>query len=153
MNWGAEDFLAAAIMLCGLGGLFWLAMRQSADPRYLVGAAIALGSILLLVWVSLAVGIIGDEGNPANLVFAAVIAVAVIGAIASRLGPAGLSRAMLATAAAQGAAGAVAVFLTARQPDAPGVWTIVCFNLLLAAAFVVSAWLFRAASQVHRPRN
>jgi hypothetical protein len=53
--------------------------------------------------VNLAVGMIGDEGNPANLLFGAVILVGVVGTLLAGFRPRGTGRAMQAAAAAQGA--------------------------------------------------
>lgn len=57
VNWGPEDFLAAALLI-GLAGLgFELAARLSRGRavRWIVAGAVLLG--VLLVWAELAVGI------------------------------------------------------------------------------------------------
>ena len=150
MNWGAEDFAAAGLIFGAVLVAFWLAWRQSSRIAYLMAIASGLGAVFLIVWVSLAVGFISEPGHPANLVFAAVLAVAVIGAVLSRLEPRGLSRAMWATAAVQAAAGAIAVILTAQTPGTSGVWIVTGFSLGLVAAFVFSAWLFRIEDGMQR---
>ena len=143
MNWGAEDFVAAGLILGSVFTAFWLAWRRSTRIAYLMAFAAGLGAAFLLVWVSLAVGIIGEPGHAANLVFTAVILAAVAGAAWSRLEPGRLSRAMWVTACVQAAAGIFAVIVTARMPGAPGVWLVAGFNAGLAAVFAFSAWLFR----------
>ena len=57
MNWGAEDFLAAAILLTGAGVGVWTVRRfaPTAGLR-LIGYALLL-TALLLIWAELAVGI------------------------------------------------------------------------------------------------
>lgn len=150
MNWGAEDFLAAGLILGATLGAMWLAWQQSKRMAYLMAFAVGLGAVFLLVWVSLAVGIIGEPDHPANLVFVAVLAVAIIGAAISRLKPGGLSRAMWATASAQLAAGATAIILTGLTPGAPGLWVVTGFNLAILAAFALSAWLFRIEDGMQR---
>lgn len=150
MNWGAEDFVAAGLMLGALLAMSWLASRQSKRIAYLTAFAVGLGAVFLLVWVSLAVGIIGEPREPANLVFAGVLAVAAVGTARSKLSPGGLSRAMGAAAAAQLAAGAIAVTVTAMTPGAAGLWVVTVFNLGLAAAFAFSAWLFRIDDGMRR---
>ena len=97
----------------------------------------------------LAVGIIGAEGNPANLIYAAVILVAAGGAALARLEAAGMSRAMLAAAGLQAAACGVAVAVTAGQGT--GFATITAFNILLLLAFLVSAGLFGFQARQARP--
>ena len=70
---------------------FELALRVSDDLIYRAGSGLAIAATFLLVWVNLAVGFIGDTADPANLMFAGVILVAVIGAIIARLRPAGMA--------------------------------------------------------------
>lgn len=57
MNWGAEDFLAAAVLLGGFGLAFELAVRVTRNPIVRTVTGLALGVLLLLVWAELAVGI------------------------------------------------------------------------------------------------
>ena len=150
MNWGTEDFAAAGLIFGAVLVAFWLAWRQSSSIAYLMAFAAGLGALFLIVWVSLAVGIIGEPGHPTNLVFAAVLAVAVIGAIVSRLEPLRLSRTMWVTAAVQAAAGVTTVILTALTPGASGVLIVAGFSLGLVAAFALSAWLFRIEDGMRR---
>jgi hypothetical protein len=150
MNWGAEDFLATGLILGATLGAIWLALQQSKRMAYLMAFAVGLGAVFLLVWVSLAVGIIGEPGEPANLVFAGVLAVAAVGTARSKLSPGGLSWAMGVAAGAQLAASAIAVAVTAMTPGAAGLWVVTVFNLGLAAAFGFSAWLFRIDDGMRR---
>jgi hypothetical protein len=64
---------------------------------------------LLLVWLSLGVGIIGQDGDPANAMYFGVLAVGIVGALIARFRPGGMSRALLATALAQATVGAIAL--------------------------------------------
>lgn len=58
---------------------------------------------------NLAVGIIGSEEHPANLVFGGVLAVGVIGAVMGRFRPTTMGRALIATALAQASASGIAL--------------------------------------------
>ena len=51
-------------------------MRRNTAYRSAVG--IALGAAVILVWLSLGVGIIGADGDPANLMYFGVLAVGII---------------------------------------------------------------------------
>lgn len=57
VNWGPEDFVAAAILLGGTGLALEVAARVLVDPRKRVLAALAIIGTLLVVWAELAVGI------------------------------------------------------------------------------------------------
>ena len=65
---------------------------------YRIAAAIAVATPLFLVWTILAVGIIGNESNPANLIYFAVLAVSVTGTFIVRGQPDGMARTLLASA-------------------------------------------------------
>ena len=57
MNWGAEDFIAAAILLGGAMAGVWAVRRYAPNPTMrLIGYALVLAA-LLLIWAELAVGI------------------------------------------------------------------------------------------------
>ena len=68
------------------------------DYRSAIGVALAAACIL--VWLSLGVGIIGKDGDPANLMYFGVLAVGIIGAIVARFRPQGMARALFAMALA-----------------------------------------------------
>ncbi|NBW76351.1 MAG: hypothetical protein EBR34_11195 [Sphingomonadaceae bacterium] len=58
VNWGVEDFLAAAVLLGGGGLALEVAARLLADPRKRALAALVILGLLLVLWAELAVGIL-----------------------------------------------------------------------------------------------
>jgi hypothetical protein len=109
VNWTVSDFAFAAGLLLGVGLVFEVTLRLTANAAYRTAVAVALTAAFLLVWVNGAVGIIGSERNPANLMYAGVLAVALAGAIVARFRPGGMAWALAATALAQAAVGAIAL--------------------------------------------
>lgn len=59
VNWGLEDFVAAAVLLGGAGAAMVLAWRTIAGRRKRVAAVGAIALATLLVWAELAVGLFG----------------------------------------------------------------------------------------------
>ncbi|MBI5939635.1 MAG: hypothetical protein HY859_04335, partial [Caulobacterales bacterium] len=106
--WTGSDFVAFGVMLAVLCGGVELAVRLSRNNGYRVAAGIALVAGFLMVWMNLAVGIIGNQDNPANQMFFGVLAVGLLGALIARFRAAGLARAMVAMAIAQGLVAVVA---------------------------------------------
>jgi hypothetical protein len=146
VNWTLSDFIFAAAMFGIVGGLFELTVRASGNKWYRGGVALALLTSFLLVWVNGAVGVIGDEGNPANLMFFVVILMAIAGAIAARFEARGMARAMIVAAGAQMAVAAIvlAAGLGANEPPGmAGVVIIICF---FAVLWFLSAFCFRKAA-------
>ena len=112
---------------------------------YRFAFALALGAAFLLVWVSLGVGLIGADGDPANAMYAGVIAVGVIGALVSRLERRGMARTLVAMALAQAVVGAIALVGGLGRPWS-GPLEIVLSNAFFAALFLASARFFRRAA-------
>lgn len=137
VDWGPADFLlmGALFGIIGLGIEYFI--RHSRSLPYRLGAVVAIITAFLTIWVNLAVGMIGDN-NPYNLLFGAVLMLALIGAILARFRAAGLAKAALATAAAQAlvAAGGFA-------QDARGAM----FSGLFALPWLLSAALFARAAR------
>lgn len=136
--WTASDFVFMAALVGGVRIAFELAARKG-DTAYRIGAGAALAAAFLLVWVNAAVGMIGSEDNPYNLLFGGVLAVALTGATVARFRPAGMARAMLAAAAAAHVAVAVGGLFT----DGRGV----VLSMVLAGLWLIAAAAFRKAAR------
>ncbi len=139
VTWGPGDFLFAIILVTGVGLGFELAARLSPMRAYRGAAALALAASCFMIWVNGAVGIIGSEDNPINLLFFAVLVVGLAGAVIARLRPLGMSRTMMAMAATQVA---VAITLLATGHGFVGPITVFFSGLWLA-----SGWLFHKAAR------
>lgn len=138
VNWTALDFAVMGAMLALACGAVELAIRASGAWTYRLAALAAIGTAFLLVWVNLAVGFIGDEGNPANLMFAGVLGTAAVGSAIARLRARGMAITMACTSIAQGAVGIIA-----RDQD----WAVLPATLVFMGAWLVSAGLFALAAR------
>lgn len=137
--WTTVDFVLAGMLLFGAGMVFELLASRRGDRRYRVAVAAAVGTGLFLVWSNLAVGLIGSEGNPANLMYLGVLAVAGIGSLAARLQPAGMARAMFAAA--------IAHLLIAVIAQLGGQGPTYAVNGFFAVLWSGAALLFRRAAR------
>jgi len=99
--WGIEDFAVVGTLLFALCGTIELAARTSMNRLFVSGVALAAAGGFLLVFINLAVGVIGDESNPRNLAFFAIPAVGFLGALISRFRAAILIQLLVAMAAIQ----------------------------------------------------
>jgi hypothetical protein len=151
VQWTALDFGAAALLLGALGGgLEWL-FRRGGGAAYRLGAGLAAFATFGLIWVNLAVGIIGSGENDANWLYALVIATVVGGGIVTGGRAAGMARVSLTAAALQVGIAAVAV-PAGWGSDGP-IWPrdVVGATAILTAMWLAAAWLFaRAAGQARR---
>jgi hypothetical protein len=74
---------------------------RTCNTAYRFAVGVALAAAFILVWLNLAVGVIGTEDDLATLMYVGVLAVGIIGAIIARFRPHGMARALFATALAQ----------------------------------------------------
>lgn len=147
VDWGPADFIIIGFMLVLVCGAVELAVRASGHIAFRAGTGVAAVAAFLLIWINLAVGIIGDEGNPANLLFGGVLAVALGGALVARSSAAGMARVMVATALAQGAVAAIALLAGFGATEPPGPAGILALNGFFVALWLLSAWLFATAAR------
>ncbi|GAB3229310.1 hypothetical protein GCM10027346_14660 [Hymenobacter seoulensis] len=150
MLWSPGDFVAAGILLFGAGLTFVLIARMGNSTAYRLAVGVAVAAGLLLVWANMAVGLVGSEDNPVNLLYVGVLAVALIGAFVARFRPLGMSNAMFAASLTYVIITAIALFIwkpagAAAEPNV-GLVNVLVANGAFAAIWAVSGWLFRRAS-------
>ena len=81
VDWDARDFIIMGVMFAIACGTYELATRLSDNVAYRAAAGIAIVTGFLTVWVNMAVGMLGSERNPANLLFGGVLLVGIVGAV------------------------------------------------------------------------
>ena len=150
MGWGLLDFLAMGALVFGMGLTYELAARKARNVAYRAAAGLALVAAFLLVWINLAVGIIGSEDNVANVMYVGVLAVGFLGALIARFRPHGMARTLFAMALAQALVAAVAMIFRLGSPGS-GPLELLGLNGFFVALWVGSALLFRTAAR-EQPR-
>jgi hypothetical protein len=145
VTWTLFDFAVAGALLFGTGLAYELIARKSGISAYRAAVGAALAAALLLIWINLAVGFIGSEDNPANLMYIGVLAVVFIGALIARFRPHGMDRALFATALVQALVTVIALIAGMHKVPGSSVYEIVGLNGFFVALWVGSAWLFRRA--------
>ena len=115
------------------------------NSTYRFALSIAIAAAFILVWLSLGVGIIGRDGDPANLMYFGVLAVGIIGAFIVRFRPRGMARALFATALAQTSVTMIALIARLGEPWS-GPLELSVLNGFFIALFAGSAWLFRRSA-------
>lgn len=139
VNWGPGDFLLAGALVAGVGLAYEWALRSTGNRAYHAGAGVALAGAFILVWANLAVGVIGSDDDPANLMCYGVLGIGIVGAAVGRFRAAGMAWALLATAVAQVVAAMIAL--------AGGLGFAGAMPLSFVAFWLAAAWLFRKAAR------
>lgn len=143
VSWDGTDFIVFGAMLFAACGTYELAAKATRNRTYLIAASIALVAAFLLIWINLAVGIIGNESNPANQMYWGVLLVGILGALVARFRASGLVYAMVATAVAQVSAGIFALVA--------GLGNVLLLTIVFAALWLLSARQFhKAAYELNR---
>ncbi|MDX1702646.1 MAG: hypothetical protein R3250_18590 [Melioribacteraceae bacterium] len=149
VNWDISDFAIMAFVLTGIALAYEIIAVKSGKTVYKIALGIALLGVFLLFWVNGAVGIIGNEDQPANMLFGAVFIVGLTGSLISRFKPLGMSNTLYISALVQMIVPASAYFIwpppeTSWSPSVFGVFFLSSFFAIL---FIISAMLFRQASK------
>lgn len=153
--WTLSDFIVAGTLLFGTGFMYLLVTKVLAPNKgdsiiYRVAVGFALFTGLFLIWVNLAVGVIGAEDNPANVLYFGVIAVGLIGAFIARFESEAMAYVMFAMAIAQALITAYALI---GGTAAGHIYKTLGVNGFFVTLFILSALLFRYAAQQPAPAN
>lgn len=155
--WSPFDFAFAGALLFAAGLAFELITRKAGNRAYRAALGIALMAAVLLVWINLAVGIIGSEDNPANMLYIGVLAILIFGSLTVRFRPQGMARVIYVTALAQVVVPVIALMIW--RPEFTSAQTLLQVlkvagvNGLFLALWAGSGWLFqRANANLNRPQ-
>jgi hypothetical protein len=140
VNWTAFDFVFWGGMLLVACGVYEAATRISSNRWYRAGVGAAVVGGFMVVWVNGAVGMIGNENNAYNLLFLGAIVVGAIGALIAWFKPAGMARALYATAIVHGLVSVVAIMAG---------WDLrgAVLSLFFVLPWLFSAGMFRMAAR------
>ena len=139
VNWGPEDFVFAAILLGLVGTGLELAARATTNAAFRTAVALALLAGFLQTWADAAVGIVGDGGHPANMLFRFITLMAFAGCWIARFQPGGMARAMLV-------AGAGEILAALLAASGSGEYRILAPLGVFAGLWLTSAFLFHRAA-------
>ncbi len=140
VDWNLADFLVAWIMLFGTGISYKLiSLKMTQSTQYKIATGLAVVGLLMIVWVNLAVGIIGNEDNPVNLIFYSVHAVGVLGTFIARFEAKGMSYTAYAMSATMVIIGIIT--LVAGWGFTP------IITAFFTVIFLISGMLYRKASE------
>ena len=138
-NWGPGAFALAGVMVGSPLLLYERSARIWPSLAYRGGLAVALATAFVLIWINLAVGIVGED-NPVNLSFFLLVFTSAVGVFAAGFRPDGMARAMLGTAVVQMLL-ALAIATAPPTQREPGA----AMGVLLLCSFFAALWLVSAA--------
>ena len=119
---------------------------MSNHTAYGLALTLAIATAVFLFFLAGAVGIIGVEGDPADLMYAGVLAVGFLGALIARFRPLGMSRALFACVVATAVVAVVALAMGKHTAAYSSVFEILGLNAMFMVMFLASGLLFRRAA-------
>jgi hypothetical protein len=138
VDWDETDFIAMGFIFGSLGLALEFMISRSDSIAYRIASGIAILAAFLLIWANLAVGMIGDENNPYNLLFGGVLAIALAGSIAARFRPTGMALVAAAAGVTQ-----IAIAVGGIATDPRGAF----FSSVLGGLWLLAALLFRKSAE------
>lgn len=148
--WSTFDWTFAAVMIFGTGVVFEIGRSMNPSILYRAGFGLALLAGFLLIWVTGAVGIIGSEDNPVNLMYLAVVVICFLAAISVRFQPRALSKIMFTGAFGIALIPLIALILKnnfQEIPEAVGVVGVLALNTFFVVLFIGSGLLFKQSTE------
>lgn len=143
-NWDTFDFVFMGVLIFSAAFTFEMVARLSSNKMYKGAVGITVVAALLLTWMNLAVGIIGNEDNPANAMYFLVIPVGFLGLIASQMKAKGLSVTTFLMSAIVMATPCVALAVNRPSLDnLPGIFGVFFISAFYAALYLGAGLLFR----------
>ncbi len=148
VNWALGDFIVMGVMLMVVGGTYVLISSLSPNGAFKAGIATTCLAVFLLIWISLAVGIIGDLSNIANLLYLLIFLSIGIGSWVSKLSPKGLSITMFVTSVLQLTIPLIAMSLFTLDMSMEGeIVGMFVINSVFVILFLVAGVFFKQAQR------
>jgi len=141
MNWDTTDYVIATALFASCALVTWLITRNARSHWHILAGTLAALGALVLVWMQLAVGLIGSGEHPINQAMTLVLAAGAIGSALSRFRASGMRTTMLAVAGTQMTLGALG-FILATPDLFSDVFLVTTF---FAGIWTGSAFLFHLA--------
>lgn len=152
VNWSATDFIIMGILLFSAGASYVVVARHAVNLVHRLAVVSAIGSTFVLIFVNLAVGIIGSGPNPGNLLYIAVVLLVITGTFVSRFTPRGMELTMFASAFSVMLIAIIALVVGMQAYPGSSALEIVAVNVFFLVLFGLSGLLFRVAGMLQTAR-
>ncbi len=146
VHWSLSDFVIMGLLLNGCG-LMALAFIRRGNVLSRLAGVVATGSVFVLVWANLAVGLIGSGPHWGNLLYIAVLLVVVTGLVVSEFRARGMAVTCFITAALLTAIACVQLLAGQEQEWGSSRYEIIGVNGFFVALFFLSGMLFRLSAK------
>lgn len=143
VNWSVSDFIIMGLLIFSTGLSYVLLTRSASGFTYRAAFALAVGTTFLLIWANLAVGLIGSGPNAANLMYAGIAGIVIIGTFLSRFTSKGMKHVMFIAAFALAICAGIQLLAKMYAYAGSSVTEIILVNAFFAMLYAISGLLFR----------
>jgi hypothetical protein len=143
VNWSVSDFIIMGLLIFSTGLSYVLLTRSASGFTYRAAFALAVGTTFLLIWANLAVGLIGSGPNAANLMYAGIAGIVIIGAFLSRFTSRGMKHVMFIAAFALAICAGIQLLTKMYAYAGSSVKEIILVNAFFAMLYAIAGLLFR----------
>ena len=141
--WTFTDFIFAGGLILGTGCSFILFAQKESDLIFRVATGLALFSTLFMIWANLAVGLIGNESDPINLLYFVILAIGIAGTFIAKFKPVVMARVLFIMATGIIAITIYALISEWREVAGSSLLEVIGVNALFVVLFMISAGLFQ----------
>lgn len=153
VKWSLPDFIIMGALIFSTGFSFVLLTKSSVNIIHRAAVALAVAATFLLIWVNLAVGLIGSGPNAANLMYAGIVIILIGGFFISRFTIKGMETAMFVTAIALLFVAVIQLLGQMYEYAGSSVFEVIVINIFFATLFALSGLLFRFVKNKPANRN
>lgn len=149
VQWSVSDFIIMGLVLSAVGLMYEFIARKSSNWPYRIAFGLSLAGIFLLFWVNAAVGIVGNENQPINLLFGLVILWVIGGAVIVRYRSSGMSLILFGASLIQFLIPIIGwlIWPAPNTSWSPGVAQVFMLNAFWVILFSFAGLLFRRTTQ------
>jgi hypothetical protein len=144
-DWSPSDFVIMGALFATILGAYDFLASRAPSIAYRAASVLTTLGMFLLIWMNMAVGIIGSENNDSNLMFAGVIAIIVGGACVAKFKAQGMSNALFGAAAAQLLIGGIALALDLGTDGRGWPRDVIVLTSFYTGLWAVAGTLFRVS--------
>ena len=145
VNWTALDFTVFAVMIGSVGLALDRLVHLSANASFRLASIALMFTSFLLIWVNLAVGIIGGDSEPLNLLYALVLVAGAVMAWAGRFTPNAMLNCCLSMAVTQSVITLIAIILGWGQPYSTPMMLFIGNGIFILGFLTAGALFYHAA--------
>lgn len=143
VKWTLSDFIIMGILIFSTGFAYVLLSRYAPGFIHRAAIGLAIGTTFLLIWVNLAVGLIGSGPHASNFMYIGVLAVVIAGAFFSMFAAKGMEWTMFGAALSLILIAAIALLAKMQTYTGSSVGEIIGVNAFFAFLYCISGLLFR----------